>query len=147
RTAKSGQLMPQIARARRGAVLIAALVCLLVLTLLCGVLLRIALLDQRQQRMSEWRAQATWIAEAGLERAAASIGHSTNYSGETWQISETELSPGYAGLVVIEVPPQTKPGQKVICVRADYLRDGERVARVSKQLQVTTAGPALEKEP
>ena len=130
---------------RRGAVLIAAMCCLVVLTLLCGVLLKVALLDQRQQRMAEWRAQATWLAEAGLERAATLTARTPQYAGESWQIADTQLSPGYAGLIVIEVQPASESGQRMIRVCADYLRDGERLARVTKQLHVTVGSPALEK--
>jgi Tfp pilus assembly protein PilX len=149
RASEMGQLLlskTTVTTARRGAVLIAALVCLLVLTLLCGMLLKLALLNQRQQRMSECRAQATWLAEAGLERAAASIVRSPHYPGEIWQVPDTQLSPSYTGLVLIEVQSKNESGQRLIDVRADYIRDGERLARISKQVQITIGRLTLEQE-
>ena len=47
-----------------GLVLIVVMVCLVVFATLCGVLLKLALVEQRQVRMQEWRLQAEWLAEA-----------------------------------------------------------------------------------
>jgi Tfp pilus assembly protein PilX len=122
---------------RGGAVLIAVMFCLAVITLLWGVLLRVALMQQRQQQMAEWHTQAQWLAESAIERAAAQLVGSSDYSGETWQVAQSELGVGATGVVLIEVDRSDgSAAARHVRVRADYLRDGERRARVSKQISM-----------
>lgn len=126
-----------MATQRRGAVLMAVMFCLAAATLLCGVLLKITLSEQRQGRFAEWRRQAEWLAESGIERAAAQLAASAEYTGETWDLTEEELSQHATGVITIEVEAvDGRSDLRLVRVRADYLRDGERRARHSAEVKV-----------
>jgi len=121
------------------------MVCLAVFATLGGVLLKLALSEQRQVRMQEWRLQAEWLAESGIERAAARLADSADYTGETWEVSPEKLGDGFAGVVTIEVERVgAQPNLRQVRVRSDYLRDGVRSARHSKEIQVEIKQPSSE---
>lgn len=129
----------------RGLVLIVVMVCLAVFATLCGVLLKMALLERRQLRGQESRLQAEWLAESGIERAAARLATAADYTGETWQVSPEQLGQGAAGVVTIEVERvDAQPNSRLVHVRADYLRDDVRSARQSKEVQVEIKQPSSE---
>ena len=122
---------------RRGLVLMAVMFCLAAATLLCGVLLKVTLAEQRQGRWAEWRLQAEWLAESGVERAAAQLAASAEYAGETWDLTAQELSQDATGVITIEVEAVAgQPDLRLVRVLADYLRDGERRARHSVEVKV-----------
>jgi hypothetical protein len=122
---------------RRGLVIIPALVCLVLVTLLCGVLLRQASLGRMAAHGEERRMQAEWLAESGLARASARLAADRGYRGETWGIPPDALG-GRAGVVRIAVEPleDTKTVRRRARVRAeaDYPRGDDRRARLSKTL-------------
>ena len=131
----------------RGLALIVVMVCLAVFATLCGVLVKLALSERRQVRMQEWRHQAEWLAESGIERAAARLADSEDYTGETWEVSPEQLGQGTTGVVTIEVERvDAQPNLRQVRVRADYLRDGVRSARQSKETQVQIKEPSSENE-
>ena len=132
---------------RHGAVLIVVMVSLVVFATLCGVLLKLALVEQRQVRMQEWRQQAEWLAESGIERAAARLADSADYAGETWEVSTEET--GVAdGVVTIEIERvDARPNLRIVRVRADYLRHGVRSARHSKHVSVEINQQSSETRP
>jgi hypothetical protein len=115
----------------------AVMFCLAAATLLCGVLLKVTLSEQRQGRVAEWRLQAEWLAESGLERAAAQLAASSEFAGETWQLTADDLGADATGTVTIEVEAvDGRSDLRIVRVRADYLRDGERRARHSAEVKV-----------
>ena len=90
---------------RRGTVLIPALVCLVLATTLCGVLLRQAVLRRQAGRDQERRLQTEWLVESGLARVSARLGADRNFSGEIWEIPATSLGGAASGRVRIEIKP------------------------------------------
>jgi hypothetical protein len=97
--------------------------------------------------MQEWRHQAEWLAESGIERAAARLADSGDYTGETWEVSPEQLGQGTTGVVTIEVERvDVQPNLRQVRVRADYLRDGVRSARQSKETEVQIKQPPSENE-
>jgi Tfp pilus assembly protein PilX len=129
----------------RGLVLIVVMVCLAVFTTLAGVLLKLSLSERRQVRMQEWRLQAEWLAESGVERAAARLADSADYAGETWKVSPEQLGAGAACVVTIEVERiDAQPTMRRVRVRADYSRDDVRAARHSKEVLVAIKQPSSE---
>jgi len=121
----------------RGLVLIVVMVCLVVFTMLGGVLLKLALTEQRQSRLREARLQAEWLAESAIERAAARLTQSAEYTGETWNVSADHLGDGAAGIVTIEVDPvEARANLRHVRVRVEYQRDGVRSTRQSKVVSV-----------
>jgi Tfp pilus assembly protein PilV len=128
---------------RRGAVLIVVMMALAVATLLAGLLMKGALAAQRQQRIAEWRHQAEWLAESGIERARYQLRLSAAYAGEDWEIPEGELGTGATGLVAIEVQPSpSEPARRLVRVRSEYLRDGKRTVRFTKEIEMQIGNSA-----
>ncbi len=76
---------------KRGAVLVAVLVCLLVVTLIGVGLVRLAIVRFRHTRIQQYQVQAQWLAESALQRALARMRESPDYSGEIWSIAAAEL--------------------------------------------------------
>jgi hypothetical protein len=119
---------------RRAAVMVVVLVCLMVLLMLGGVLLRRAQTQRAQVHAEEFRAQAEWLAEAGLERASARLSASPDYDGETWDLAPESLTGRWPGRVVIAVQNVNgNPGRRMVRVRADYPVHEALRARQSKQ--------------
>jgi hypothetical protein len=132
---------------RRGLTAVAVLVCLVVVTLVSGVLLKVGLAHRDQVRSQEHRLQAEWLAQSGLERALARLAADRGYEGETWKLTHHDLglagSPdgeqGPAAVVTIKVELAGSPGaseQKLIKVQADYPPDLPQRSRHSTQILV-----------
>jgi type II secretory pathway component PulK len=123
------------ARPRRGMLAIAILVCLIVLALIAGALLRIGAAQRDEVRAQERRLQAEWLAEAGLQRAMARLDADPEYTGETWDIDARAL--GAADPATVAIAVERSPGDaktRTIRVRADYPRDPPRRARCTRQI-------------
>src|SRR5687768_2951716 len=88
---------------RRGAVLVAVLVVMMVASLLFGAMLRTNRDEHRLLRIYQQRLQAQELAQAGLERAAARLAGDDAYAGEIWQIPAAELTGADPAAVAIEV--------------------------------------------
>jgi hypothetical protein len=117
--------------------LISVLVCMAVAMLLVGSWLQTAAIERRQLRGQEDRLQADWLAESGLERAAARLAADESYAGETWRIAADELGGRAAGEVVIRVESLADhPRGRLVHVQADFPAGAEHRARRSKQTPV-----------
>ena len=130
---------------RGGMASVVVLMCLVVVTLMSGVLVKVGMAHRDSVRAQERRLQAEWLAQAGLDRALFRLAVSAGYTGETWQLSPADLVPGatsgtesHQGAVVrIKVEPVgTGAEAKLIKVQADYPPDPPRRARHSLQVQV-----------
>jgi Tfp pilus assembly protein PilX len=125
-------------RPRRGMLAIAVLVCLLVLTMIAGALIRTGVAQRDEVRGLERRLQAEWLAEAGLRRALARLEADPGYSGETWDVGARELGAADAATVAIAVErPPGDANARTIRVRADFPRDPPRRARCSRQITLS----------
>ena len=123
---------------RRGIALIPALVCLVLVGLLCAGVLRTAHIQRGLVENEEQRMQSEWLVESGLARAAARLAANPDYQGETWVLSASSLGGRDAGVVTIAVKPLEKSAsRRRVRVEADYPSgDPTRRARQSKQLIV-----------
>jgi hypothetical protein len=114
------------------------MICLLVLMIIAGAILRIGAAQRDEMRAQERRLQAEWLAEAGLRRALARLDVAPAYSGETWDIPARELGSADAATVAIAVErPSGDPNSRTIRVRADFPPDPPRRARCSRQVTIT----------
>jgi hypothetical protein len=130
---------PRIDPPRRGMLAIALLICLIVLTIIAGVLLRAGVAQRDEVRAQERRLQAEWLAEAGLRRALARLDADPGYAGETWQVDARALDSSDAATVAIAVErPPGDPKSRTIRVQADYPRDPPHRARRSRQTTIQT---------
>jgi hypothetical protein len=130
---------------RRGLSAAVVLVCLVVVTMISGAILKLGVAERDAARARERALQAEWLAQAGLERAVARLGRNPDYSGETWEIAARDLRPddagpavpGPAASVLIAVQrPAGQPAARLIRVQADAPPDPARRARHSTQLLV-----------
>ena len=113
----------------------AVLVCLLVVTLVSGVLVKQGVAYRRQVRAQERRLQAEWLAESGIDRAFARLAAKPDYAGERWEIAAETL--GQPAVVTIEVdPPSAQNEDRVVRVRADYPPDPPRRIRCTREVVV-----------
>lgn len=122
---------------RRGAIMICAMICLLLISLLLGSLLKVALAHRRQVRTEQYRLQAQWLAESALERSVSRLAADADYSGEEWNIAAKELDGRHAGSVKIGVQKSAqRPMQRIVTVEAIYPSGVARSAKRTKQLTV-----------
>ena len=90
---------------RRGLTSVAVLVCLIIITMISGAVIRVGLAPRDEVRAEERSLQAEWLAEAGIQRALARLAVDPAYTGETWDIPARELDSANAALVTITVGP------------------------------------------
>jgi len=108
-------------RRRRGAILVVVLVCLAIATALSVVVVGHIATDRRGAQMDYRRLQASWLAEAGIERAASRLAADPEYTGETWNVSTRDLATGGSGVVSIQVEAMAgRPQQRSVRVEAEY---------------------------
>ena len=138
-------------KSRRGMTTVAVLVCLLIITLISGAVLKVGLAQRDMNRERERRLQAEWLAESGVDRALARLTFDHSYTGETWPITAGELglperpataeSPGQAdrSAAIVTIAVESIAGEanrRRIRVQADYPPDPPRRSRHSKQLLI-----------
>ncbi len=106
---------------RRGAILVVVLVCLMVSAAILVCVVRQVGMSRQTQRTSQGSVQAAWLAEAGVERAAARLAANAAYAGETWPIPAAELGGNDDAEVRIKAERMAgRSGQWKIRVEADY---------------------------
>ncbi|MBN1590149.1 MAG: hypothetical protein JW888_11585 [Pirellulales bacterium] len=124
-------------RPRHGAILIVVLVCLAVATAVSIVVVRQIVTERQATQMHFRRLQASWLAEAGIERAAARLAADPEYTGETWTIPANELVSDEGGVVRIHVETiKDQPERRSVRVEADYPDMPERRCRQVKEILV-----------
>jgi type II secretory pathway pseudopilin PulG len=136
----------RVSHNRRGAVLIIAIICAVLVTLMLGTMVKITLTRAQQARHRERALQADWLAEAGLERAQAMLTSQPGYTGETWAIETETLGGPYSGVVTItiEAVPENTNARNVR-IQADYPAGQTERIRKSKQVEIIlTTGPSVE---
>ena len=122
---------------RRGVTLIYGMIALTLVALLGTLLVKSALMQHRQARREQRRAQSQWLTEAALERAAARLATNPAYKGETWNVSSKQLDGRSAGrvLMTVESVPD-KPDTRRVTVTAEYPVDTPDRSRTTKTVNV-----------
>lgn len=129
---------------RRGAALVIALICLLLVGVLGATLARTAVMQHEQVQQEVLQVQAEWLAESGVDRAVLRLRDDETYQREEW-LPAAGGSGEPLGRVTIEVlasDGETDGGSRSIRVVADVPHDSEQRARVSRSLIVTV--PAVD---
>jgi Tfp pilus assembly protein PilX len=93
----------RVRRRRSGMVLVAALVCLLIVTSLVGSMLQGTLRARRQLHAERDRRQTELLLEAGADRAASRLAAEPDFRGETWQVPAEAIVGRGEGRVTTEV--------------------------------------------
>lgn len=116
--------------------MIVVLVCVAVIGGIVASTLRLAATQRRAVQRETWETQAVWLAESGLERAAAQLTAAHDYEGETWKIPPEQIGCGESAVVMIEVlPAPGRPGHRTVRVSAAYPDDPiHRCRRITEAL-------------
>ncbi len=127
---------------RRAAVMIIILVCFIVAAAMFVMLGRQAVAERRASETQLWTAQAQWIAEAAVERAAARLVADAKYTGETWAIPAAEMDGKQSGKASIHVENvAARPDSRLVRVEADYPDDPVHRARWTKEIIIDLKKP------
>jgi hypothetical protein len=117
--------------------MIAVIVCITIASLLTLTLLKQLLGRRASLEMNQNRLQADWLAEAGVERAAAKLKSDPAYSGETWDVSLESLRGETPGRVEIRISSASDENDSRIAeVTADYPADIKRSVRSTKSITI-----------
>jgi len=120
-------------RPPRGAVIVVVLVCFGLVAVLLASAVRLTVAG-RQMAQRQWcEVQAAWLAESGLERAAARLVADPSYAGETWQLTAEQL--GLPNPARVEIRVSQAPGhsnRRLTHVQADYPDDPLHRSRHSR---------------
>jgi type II secretory pathway component PulK len=124
-------------RRRRGAISVIAMIGLLVAAMIGTSLVRLALARHRQVAHEALRLQAEWLAEAGVERAAARLAADADYDGETWNVAAENFRQGWTGRVTMTIHRGESAGAAAqVTVVAEYPAGADRRARTRKTVAV-----------
>jgi hypothetical protein len=118
-------------RRRRGAVLVAALVCLLVVMAVLSSMLQGTLRARRQLHRERDLRQAELLLQAGVERAAFRFASEPGYRGETWSLPAVMITGSKAGRVMIEFSRESDEQPWRVDVAAEYPAGNEASIRRS----------------
>ena len=147
-TARRRQRGHHRGRHRRGTILVLAMVCVAITMSIMMSLVRSALSHHATQTMHVNAAQANWLAESALERAAARLAVDPSYTGETWELPPGEFGEGESdssadpAVVRIEVKPAGNGArERAIHVTADYPNSTAHRVRRGKQIVVQLGAP------
>jgi len=127
-----GQARPR----RSGLMIIAALVCLLVVTSIVGSMVQSALRARRQLHVERDRRQAELLLEAGANRAAARLAVEPGFLGETWELPAEAIIGQGDGHVTTEVSRNANNQNWQVHVVAEYPLDRDLPIRRSHTFQI-----------
>jgi type II secretory pathway component PulK len=135
----------------RGMTVVAVLVCLVIITLVSGAVLKVSLAQRELTRSQERRLQAEWLAESGAQRAMARLASDRDYVGETWSLTAQDLGQSERpSTVTTQGEPQRAVAQILIAVervptvaerrrvriQADYPLEAARRSRHTKEIMI-----------
>ncbi len=120
----------------RGVVLVATLVCLLIVMMMLGAMLRGAMRAHRQQRNERDFQQTELLLQAASDRAAFRLANEAKYRGETWELPGNAIVGTDAGRITIDASRVN--GQPIweVKVLAEYPLGRETSIRRSRTFQV-----------
>ncbi|MBI1310186.1 hypothetical protein GC176_02680 [bacterium] len=122
---------------RQGTVLIICVVCLLLLSLTAGVLIRAAMLHRNQTRLLLPQAQAEWLAEAAAQVAAARLQENAAWSGDTWTISMDQTGLDESARIAIQIAADTDVAtRRVAQITIDSPPDAPHRAHIERAVVI-----------
>jgi len=117
------------------------MICLVLTSALTISLVQIVVLQRGQVERDEWQLQAEWLAESGVDRAAAQVDANATYNGEEW-LPQPPGATAPLGRVWIAIDRADDVGELRVTVVADVPHDAEERARVRKTTVMKTPQPA-----
>ena len=134
-------ICPANTSARRGTVLVAALVCLLVVMGILGAMLQGTLRAHRQLHRERDLRQTELLLQAASDRARYRLSNEPDYRGETWDLPADTIAENGAGRVTIEISPPDGQSVQKTQLLAEYPLGGETSIRRSRTFQIQTQQP------
>jgi type II secretory pathway component PulK len=132
---------------RSGFALFITMVCLFIMSLILVTLLRVATESRRQLTFDQYRVQAAWLTEAGIERAVSRIQSDATYEGEVWEVAPADLGGHDGSRVAIRVLPSKDAAElREIRVEATFPGESKRCARQSKQILASVKSKVTAKD-
>jgi hypothetical protein len=120
-----------------GAVLIIALVCMAAAGVIVLSLLQLAVAQRGAIQLETWEIQAAWMAESGLDRAAARLAADPKYRGEVWTVPAEVFGGEDSAVVRIEVDSlANEPNRRKVRVQADFPEQPQHHARQSREADI-----------
>ena len=108
-------------RGRSGLALIVMLVALGIVSAICVNLLKMSVIERHQARREALAAQANWLAESGVELAAALLKKDENSQGTTWNIPAKQLDGQHAAVVSVAIATvENSPKRRQVIVTAKF---------------------------
>lgn len=102
-------------------------------------IVRLALQTHREVDLEQRRAQAYWILESAVDRAAAKVAGEDDYRGEQWTLKAEEIGGRYEALVRIEVAQlEGQADWRQVRVVADYPADLPQRVRQTRDFRMQT---------
>jgi type II secretory pathway component PulK len=105
---------------RSGAVLVAALVCLLIVISILGTMLRATLRTGRQLHVERDRRQAELLLQAGADRAARLLASNSQFRGDTWTLPAEAILDQGGGTVTTSLARESEELPWQLQVSAEY---------------------------
>jgi Tfp pilus assembly protein PilX len=125
---------------RRGTVLIICIVCVLLLSLTAGVLIRAAMLHRDQTRTLGPQSQAEWLAHAAAQVAADRLRADSAWKGETWTTSKEQTGLTEPARIAITVSTVSdRPESRIATITIDFPPDSPQRVRVVQSVEIETA--------
>jgi hypothetical protein len=134
-----GQIrIQQVCHPRRGAVMVFALIALLVASLMIGSLMRTASKSHRQLKRDEYRLQANFLADAGVQRALRLLQQDPEFQTGEWNISSEQLVPGRSAHVQMTVTTDPdNPAERIVSAVARYPMEQSDFVRITRQIHIS----------
>jgi hypothetical protein len=104
----------------RGAVLVAALVCLLIVMSMLGTMLRSTLRTGRQLHVERDRQQAEFLLQAGADRAAQLLASNPEFRGDMWTLPAEAILGRGGGTVTTSLTRESDEAPWQLQVVAEY---------------------------
>ena len=110
-----------VCQRRQGMALMVMLVALGIVSTICVGLLKVSMTERHQARREANAAQARWLAESGVDLAAALLKRDEGTSETTWKVSAAQLGGPYSAIVTVTIARvEGAPRRRQVTVVAEY---------------------------
>lgn len=121
---------------RCGAAALFVLICLSFATIVATLLVKAAVVEKTYESRQALTHQADWLVEAGLNRAAAQLGRSGSYTGETWPLPAAQLDGSRGATIHIDVKADSDPKFRRVHVAAELQGQSGTTVRAAKEIRI-----------
>jgi hypothetical protein len=128
----------QTNRQRSGLMVVAALTCLLIVTVIIVNMLQSAIRMRRQLHAQRDLRQTELLLTAGAERAASHLNSESEFAGDTWELPADAITGRGAGRVKTHVTRSDSSATWHVHVAAEYPLDRGPSVRRSRTFEIFT---------